>query len=178
MSDDPWGTDPWAPASNDSETGFPEEPTNPDGSGASWQTFDDKKERPVSGDNDQISITLKGGAGFDSPWIVVKATSPQEALDILNQVRELGLMDITAKAASMFQGNVGGAPRAAGGGARPAGNSGGGAAAVVPPGVQSRNCAHGPMQYKSGMSKFNKPYQAFFCPTPKGSADQCEAVFL
>jgi len=37
-------------------------------------------------------------------------------------------------------------------------------------------CSHGPMVYRSG-TKGNKAWGGHFCPTPKGSPDQCPPVW-
>lgn len=40
------------------------------------------------------------------------------------------------------------------------------------------SCKHGPMNYKSGISKKNgKPYEAHFCPAPMGQP-KCDPVFV
>jgi len=38
-------------------------------------------------------------------------------------------------------------------------------------------CAHGPRTGRSGTGA-KGPWKAWFCPTPKGTPDQCEAIFL
>ena len=40
-----------------------------------------------------------------------------------------------------------------------------------------RACSHGVMVKRAGESE-KGPWRAFFCPTPKGTPDQCKAVFL
>lgn len=40
-----------------------------------------------------------------------------------------------------------------------------------------RNCKHGPMTKRSGSSA-KGPWKGYMCPTPKGTPDQCEPVFL
>ena len=40
-----------------------------------------------------------------------------------------------------------------------------------------RNCKHGPMTKRQGSSA-KGPWKAYMCPTPKGTPDQCEAIFL
>lgn len=175
MSD--WDTDPWAIPGDDFTGVDHDDPmTNYD---EPQVGFSYSKERPVSDGNDQISITLKGGTGFDAPWIVVKGTSPEEALEILNKVRELGLMDTTAKAAAMFQGHVGGGSGGSGVRQGQGGNRAGGqnAKPATPPGVAAKSCSHGEMVYRTGNGA-KGPWQAFFCPTPKGTPNQCAAVFL
>lgn len=39
------------------------------------------------------------------------------------------------------------------------------------------NCAHGPRTGRSGTGA-KGPWKAWFCSTPKGTPDQCEAIFL
>ena len=34
------------------------------------------------------------------------------------------------------------------------------------------------MTYREGVGKNGRPWKAYFCPTPKGTADQCPAVWL
>jgi hypothetical protein len=42
----------------------------------------------------------------------------------------------------------------------------------------SRTCKHGVMVLRSGISqKSGKPYTGYFCPSPKGTPDQCEPQF-
>lgn len=42
-----------------------------------------------------------------------------------------------------------------------------------------KQCVHGPMTYKQGISnKTGKPWSAWFCPTPKGTPGQCEPEFV
>jgi hypothetical protein len=43
---------------------------------------------------------------------------------------------------------------------------------------EGKTCIHGPMTYREGVGKqSNKPYKAYFCSAPKGSA-QCAPEFL
>jgi hypothetical protein len=53
-----------------------------------------------------------------------------------------------------------------------------GFAAPVPPAtaVGSRSCQHGAMIQRTGQGAKGE-WRAFFCPTPKGTPDQCQAVF-
>jgi hypothetical protein len=45
------------------------------------------------------------------------------------------------------------------------------------PAQQPSTCAHGPMTYRTGMGKNNKPYAAWFCPAPQNQP-RCAPVFL
>jgi hypothetical protein len=40
-----------------------------------------------------------------------------------------------------------------------------------------RSCKHGPMTKRSGSSA-KGPWKGYMCPTPKGTPDQCEPMFL
>lgn len=40
-----------------------------------------------------------------------------------------------------------------------------------------RSCKHGPMTKRQGTSA-KGPWKAYMCPTPKGTPDQCDAIFL
>lgn len=40
-----------------------------------------------------------------------------------------------------------------------------------------RSCKHGPMTKRQGASA-KGPWKGYMCPTPKGTPDQCEPVFL
>jgi hypothetical protein len=40
-----------------------------------------------------------------------------------------------------------------------------------------RSCKHGPMTKRSGSSA-KGPWKGYMCPTPKGTPDQCDPVFL
>ena len=40
-----------------------------------------------------------------------------------------------------------------------------------------RTCKHGPMTKRQGSSS-KGPWKGYMCPTPKGTPDQCEPVFL
>jgi hypothetical protein len=59
-----------------------------------------------------------------------------------------------------------------------------GFAPVAPPsvvgvaaGTASRSCIHGSMTKREGVGPYG-PYKAFMCPTPKGTPDQCKAIYL
>jgi hypothetical protein len=40
-----------------------------------------------------------------------------------------------------------------------------------------RSCKHGPMTKRSGASA-KGPWKGYMCPTPKGTPDQCDPIFL
>jgi hypothetical protein len=51
------------------------------------------------------------------------------------------------------------------------------AAPVATGGTAVRQCAHGVMTKREGQGPYG-PYKAFMCPTPKGTPDQCKAIYL
>lgn len=128
----------------------------------------------------KISVTLKQHAGFDSPWIVLYSDTPEEAKAMLAELLKTELPNAVAVTAQRFSATRGGdgASQAAPRPSRPQQQQPAQQAQSLPPGVEQRSCAHGPMVFKSGMNKWNKPYNAFFCPTPQGTPDQCKAIFL
>ncbi|MDP7733685.1 hypothetical protein [Mycobacterium paragordonae] len=131
---------------------------------------------PVSFTEGKVTVTFKGGTGYDSPWIVLYGENVQEAYDQVTGESAgvlAALMQRVQLIAKDFSGQ-GGAPAAP---AQPS-NAAPAAAQQAPQG-QTRQCKHGQMQFKSGFSqKNNRAWEAFFCPTPKNAPDQCEAIFL
>ncbi|SKD60951.1 Uncharacterised protein [Mycobacteroides abscessus subsp. massiliense] len=120
----------------------------------------------------KIVLTYKEGAGFDSSWTVVHASSVEDAKAILKDPEFKELLDLSKKAAAYFRG--GSTPAAA----PPAqARSNAPAAAQSAPGGDTRQCKHGEMQYKTG-SKNGRTWKGFFCPTPKDTPDQCSPEFL
>jgi hypothetical protein len=41
----------------------------------------------------------------------------------------------------------------------------------------SKTCKHGEMTFRTGQSA-KGPWKGYFCPSPKGTADQCEPQFI
>lgn len=116
-----------------------------------------KKEIVVSDNNAEgkLTITLKGGAGFDSPWIVLHPADLDEALDLLsgdNAGTLVTLMDKVAKAGTHFAGlspKSSGAAPARPGSEPPAGTP-------EPPGPG--------WTYKTGVGKGGKTWKAWMPP--------------
>lgn len=123
------------------------------------------KKPESTGDREGVTVTLKGGAGFDSPWIVIHAGDINDAYEQLsgdNASVLSKLMDRTRHAASHFTSLGGGAAATPGGGApaRP-GNE-------APAGVAE---APGPdWTYKTGVGKNGKTWKAWM--PPRGSSEQ------
>lgn len=51
------------------------------------------------------------------------------------------------------------------------------ATSEAPPGSKAPNCDHGPMEYKSGVSKAGKAYKLWSCTSTERS-EQCKAEFV
>lgn len=119
--------------------------------------------KPAPSGDGKVVLTLKGGAGFDAPWIVIHATDLSDAYEqVSGENAELlvKLMEQTTKAAQRFSGNKGGA--AAPSNRAPAG-------AVEPP--AGTPAAPGPdWTYKTGVGKTGKPWKGWF--PPRGSSEQ------
>src|SRR5215467_2877518 len=66
------------------------------------------------GDNpSKISVTLKGGAGYEAPWIVLYGDTPEELVEMIKGVKDAGLDLAVRIAAQAFQTVVTGSPLAA-----------------------------------------------------------------
>lgn len=133
--------------------------------------------KPEVTSDGKVVITLKGGKGYDAPWIVFHANGLQEAHDFVvgdNATLLSVLMDRVQTAAKHFAGIGYEAPPA-----QQSGPSYGGPppASQAAPGGEKRHCAHGEMVFKTGVAKASgKPYSLFSCTAPRDQ--QCKAQFL
>ena len=136
--------------------------------------------RPVATSDGKVVLTFKGGTGFDAPWIVIHAADLQDASDQVNGSNGALLADLMGrvqKAGVHFAGLA--APKAAGASAPSGGGQRAPQGAQSAPGGEEKFCSHGAMQFRSGVSKSNgKAWKGFFCPTPKGTPNQCDAQFI
>jgi hypothetical protein len=129
-------------------------------------------------DGTGISITLKGGPGFEVPWVVARYPNVEAAFEDLTdevvQEQLKGLFDAVADASAMLITKVSAkAP------AKPAGQAGGGSrpqTASASPSGETRDCRHGQMTWKSGVSKKGNTYAGWFCPS-RDRNDQCDTVW-
>lgn len=120
-------------------------------------------------DNDggtEVSVTLKGGAGYDAPWVVLRAPDVKGARVLVDDEENLPpLLDSASKAGKYFSSlgqPVATAAASQGESARP-----------------GKTCPHGTMSWKSGFSAATgKAWQGWFCPSPKGTPDQCKPEFV
>jgi len=133
-----------------------------------------KKEKELVEDKTEVVGTLKGGGGFDAPWIVLEAADAYDMRDMTTGEDADVLVEVMEnmwKASRKFQ-ELGGptqssAPKSYG---PPAG-------AAQSPDGETHQCKHGQMQYRSGIAKASgKPYRLFGCPHPV-RAEQCDTVW-
>lgn len=105
----------------------------------------------VSEDQNKITVTLKGGAGYDAPWVVVHAANAADALETLNDEDLKTVLERAKKIGAFFAGGSAGTKAPASNG-QPAG-------AAQAPGGQTPPEGY---VFKSGISKKNgRPWQAF-----------------
>ncbi|SIG87555.1 Uncharacterised protein [Mycobacteroides abscessus subsp. abscessus] len=127
----------------------------------------------------KLVTTLKGGASFTDPWIVLHAESLEETEEFFseeNAKRVSALMERVQNAGKHFVKLGGGStPSAQAAPAQPRSNAP--AAAQSAPDGDSRQCKHGEMVYRTG-SKNGRTWKAFMCPSPKGTPDQCDAEWI
>ncbi|MEU5878210.1 hypothetical protein [Spirillospora sp. NPDC047279] len=189
MSDDPF-----APSTNDA-------PTDPWANSAPFSSANAQEASVTvpaeNRDRFSIKLTLKANNAYDAEWINpwVSGQTAQEAaantVAMLKALADHGVIEMVSNAAEFARtqykgqaGASGGAQRSGGGGngggggnyqRRANGNGGGNS---LPPGVEQKSCQHGGMIFRSGTNKWNKPYQAFFCPTDQNAPDKCKPIFL
>lgn len=146
------------------------------------ETNDDPFGTPdVTNDGDKWVITIKGGSGYDAPWLVGHLSSLDKVDESLSN-RDLMDSVLTRlwETAQRFASNAPERPAAAtksnNGGAQRTPPNG------PPPGTEIPDCEHGPMQYRTGIVKsgnrVGETWKAFMCPQPKGSDDQCKPQFI
>lgn len=117
--------------------------------------------------NSKLTVTLKGGSGFDAPWIVLHGDTASELLDQLNDSVLGDLIERTQTVGQHFASKGKSAPAATGGGrqGQPAGSQ-------TPP-AGAPDCPAG-WTYKEGVSKAGKAYKGFF--PPRG--DESKPIFF
>lgn len=127
-------------------------------------TITTQKEKPVTQDNTNAKIvtTLKGGSGFDAPWIVIHADDAAEAVAVLRGDNIEELLKATKEVSDKFNGGQAPAQQ------RQAPRTQG-----MPAGANEPRPSDPPMPegwtYKTGVNKNGKAYRAYF--PPRGSQE-------
>ncbi|MEU4709465.1 hypothetical protein AB0G00_23810 [Nocardia salmonicida] len=122
-------------------------------------------------DEGKVTVTLKGGGGFEEPWIVIHAANVAEAVALLSAHADVvELMDLTQQAAKAFRERSTVAPKAAAASGGAGYRSGGAPAGAQAAPAGSPECPPG-WEFKSGANKTTgKPWKGFF--PPRGSTEK------
>jgi hypothetical protein len=130
---------------------------------------------PVSNEG-KVTVTLKGGTGFNAPWVVIHGKDVSDALNQINDTQLAELLERAQKASKFFADKAEApAPAASQAGSQA---QGGQPQASTQSSGNDKFCKHGQMVSKSGVSAKNgKAWSGYFCPAPKGTPDQCDPQF-
>lgn len=122
----------------------------------------------------KVVVTLKGASGYDAPWIVIHADDANDALSQLDDPNMVELIKKTSVMASGFQRTYKPSSAPASGASAAGSSDRKPPVATEAPGGAKKYCAHGEMEFKSGISqKTGKPYQFFVC-TERDRNAQCK----
>lgn len=67
------------------------------------ETKDETKNVTETAENtNEISVTLKGGAGYDAPWVVIRGSDASELTELLSTDELRDLLDKTADRGAYF----------------------------------------------------------------------------
>ncbi|THA41783.1 hypothetical protein [Streptomyces sp. A1547] len=141
----------------------------------------------------EISVTMKAHSGHDASWVVVKAESLTELVDVLDGYGRSGVSALIGEAVTALRAEeILGAQL----GARPvthpgqydnAPQNGAQGAAQAPPAPSAGptpygnapTCPHGTKRFLEKPYK-NKPgtWKAWACPAPQGTPDACSLEFI
>ena len=135
-----------------------------------------------------FTVTLKAGAHYENPWIVVRGDSTPQLLMLLEDLGKSGAVAKTVEVSLELQGvyaaakglpaapvAVEVAPTAIA--PTPTTPAQWVPATPAPVAVQSGPlCQHGQMVLRNG-TKNNRAWSGWFCPTPQGTPAQCSPQF-
>ena len=144
-----------------------------------WE--DDKPTTESVSEREFLTVTLKAGAGFNSPWLVFHANSVEEALSSLQHPDLDELMDLTARKGKELERAYSGSQ----GFSKPSGGTTTGYKAPSPskgvvewdPEAEEYTCPHGDAVQRKGESA-KGPWTGYFCPLQKDDPNQCPPKFL
>lgn len=117
-----------------------------------------------------FTVTLKGGAGYEAPWLVVRGDNPAEIEQNLDALTE-SLLQKAQDVAALFRGAGAATPVTTG---VPAAQD----ATVTqhPASAGLRTCEHGVRVRREGTGRKGK-WVGHFCALPKGSDGACDVVW-
>lgn len=152
----------------------------------------------LAGPQAPFTITLKGGSGYDKPWLVLRAESAEDAVALLGEAQAAELLDRIAEYSSEFQskngaaassanGTQGGSPSPRGTGSR--GSSSRGAAAPSQPAQsdveyhpEGKTCSKAgcgaPVIYKKIAAKTGKTFEMWVCENQRERNDGHHSEFI
>jgi len=172
---DPFEIDPFETAPEGNDTPGDEAQADIDSQGVIHP-----KEKPVvvvPSSEGKVTVTLKGGVGFNAPWVVIHGKDVGDALDQINDPQITDLLTRAQKASAYFADQAPTVTPTQPQGASQT-QSGQPAASAAGQGGVVKFCKHGQMSAKSGISKkTGKAWSGHFCPTPQGTVDQCDPQF-
>lgn len=143
------------------------------------ETNENKEVRVVNVSEGKLVVTLKGGKGYEAPWVVVHAIDVDDAMETLSHEKLPALLEKAQKASEYFEGaaptkdtgQVASRPQNGSQGQQQRTQGRPAAATEGPWGVQT--CEHGTMTFKSGVGDDGNVWQGYFCPVPKGQFPRC-----
>lgn len=141
-----------------------------------------------------FTITLKGGSGYDKPWLVLRAQTAEEAVGLLGEAQATELLDRIAEYSAEFQVKTGGGvekapagnssrgsgtpsrsagPSARGGAARPASSD----VEYHPEGLKCPK-DDAPVIYKKITTKAGKSFELWVCENQREKGDGHHSEFI
>jgi hypothetical protein len=117
-----------------------------------------------------FTVTLKGGAGYEAPWLVVRGDNPAEVEESLDVLAQSNLLQKVNDVASLFRGAGAATPVTTG---APASDQGATVTQHPAAAGNMRTCEHGVRVRREGTNARGK-WVGYFCALPKGSPGACE----
>ncbi|MGW6535188.1 hypothetical protein ACWGBV_03020 [Streptomyces sp. NPDC055051] len=152
-------------------------------------TRDSTPTKRVRMSDEKFTVTLKSHGGPDATWVVIKANSQTELVDLLNGYAQSGVSALVGEAVTALRAEeILGAQLGARpvehpgqydrGHQAPAGQAPAQAAPATPYG-NAPTCPHGTKRFIEKPYK-NKPgtWRAWGCPAPQGTPDACGLEFI
>lgn len=132
----------------------------------------------IGGGEAAITLTFKAGAGYDAPWVVIRADDPEQAINNLEALGQTGLLAKVAETATELHAvynvaaGLGGKAEKVEGTQQKAAWSGRSGSrqqtqdAPTEDKAPTPQCQHGQRVYRTG-TKNGKKWEAWFCPLPR-----------
>lgn len=130
----------------------------------------------MSEENSAFSATLKGGASFDSPWLVIRADTAAQLKERLREAYSdlVGPLVLTA---NVFAEEYSGGKPAPVTAPAPVQNFAP-AQQAAPTGGQAPVCVHGTTKWVEARPDSGKTWKGWFCPAPREATDKCKPIFV